>query len=51
MSNTDHNETVEDNRVTKHDNWVTDYDNRDDCLPSSVSLYRNQRDYNAEKKA
>ena len=49
MSNTDHNETVEDNRVTKDDNWVTEDDNRDDCLPSSVSLYRNQRDYNANK--
>ena len=42
MSNPDHNETEDDNRVTKEDN-------RDDCLPSSVSLYQNQRDYNANK--
>ena len=49
MSNPDHNDTEEDNRVTKDDNWVTEDDNRDDCLPSSVSLYQNQRDYNANK--
>ena len=51
MSNPDHNETEEDNQVTKDDNWVTEDDNRDDCLPSSNSLYRNQRDYNADKKS
>ena len=50
MSNPDHNETEEDNRVTKDDNWVTEDDNRDDCLPSSISLYRSQRDYNANNK-
>ena len=50
MSNPDHNETEEDNQVTKDDNWVTEDDNRDDCLPSSNSLYRNQRDYNADKR-
>ena len=49
MSNPDHNETEEDNQVTKDDNWVTEDDNRDDCLPSSNSLYRNQRDYNDDK--
>ena len=49
MSNPDHNKTEEDNRVTKDDNWVTEDDNRDDCLPSSVSLHRNQRDYNADE--
>jgi hypothetical protein len=42
MSNPDHNETEDDNRVTEDDN-------RDDRLPSSLSLVRNQRDYNANK--
>ena len=49
MSNPDHNETEDGNLVLKDNNRVTEDDNRDDCLPSSVSLYRNQRDCNATK--
>ena len=49
VGTTDHNETEDGNMVMKDNNRVTEDDNRDDCLPSSVSLYRNQRDYNANK--
>ena len=49
MSKFTHNETEDDNMVMKDDKRVTKDDNRDDCFPSSVSLYPNQHDYNATK--
>jgi len=43
------NETEDDIMVTKDYNRVTEDDNREVCLPSSISLYLNQLDYNAIK--
>ena len=36
---------------TEDDIMVTEDDNREVCLPSSISLYLNQRDYNATKQS